>query len=372
MSTLKFLLEKEFKQFFRNPFLPRTLVFMPIMIILIMPLAATMDVRNINIAFVLNEQSPLTNRLIQKVSSSEYFHLVQVTSSPKEALKMVEKGTADMILELPNGFERRLTREGKGDLLLSINSVNGAKGGIGSTYIASLLNDFAIETQNELAPVLTSSSLPVIRVVPRYLFNPSLSYRTYMIPALITILLTLLCSFLPALNIVSEKEAGTIEQINVTPVSKFTFIIAKLLPYWIMGFSVFTIAMIMASLVWGLIPVGNVATIFLIAIIYVFAMSGFGLVISNYSATMQQAMFVIFFFMIVLMMMSGLFTPFRSMPQWAQNITAFNPLRYLIEAMRMVFLKGSSISDIAGNLLALSGFAVFFLLWAVKSYKKSN
>lgn len=372
MSTLKFLLEKEFKQFFRNPFLPRTLVFMPVMIILIMPFAATMDVRNINVAFVLNEQSPLTNRLIQKVSSSEYFNLVEVTSSPKEALSLVEKGGADMILEVPVGFERKLTREGKGDLMLSINSVNGAKGGIGSSYISTLLNDFALEIRDELAPVVISSATPVIRVVPRYLFNPSLSYRTYMIPALITILLTLLCSFLPALNIVSEKEAGTIEQINVTPVSKFTFIIAKLLPYWIMGFIVFSIAMILACVVWGLIPVGNVATIYLIAIIYVFAMSGFGLVISNYSATMQQAMFVIFFFMIVLMMMSGLFTPFRSMPMWAQYITAFNPLRYLIEAMRMVFLKGSGIQDIARNLFALIGFALFFLLWAVKSYKKSN
>lgn len=372
MSTLKFLLEKEFKQFFRNPFLPRTLVFMPIMIILIMPFAATMDVRNINIAFVLNEQSPLTNRLVQKVSSSEYFHLVEVTSSPKEAQSMIEKGTADMIIEVPIGFEKKLTREGKGNILLSINSVNGAKGGIGSSYIATLLNDFALEMRDELAPVVLSSSTPVIQIVPRYLFNASLSYRTYMIPALITILLTLLCSFLPALNIVSEKEAGTIEQINVTPVSKFTFIIAKLLPYWIMGFLVFTIAMILTCWVWGLIPVGNVATIYLIAIIYVFAMSGFGLVISNYSGTMQQAMFVIFFFMIVLMMMSGLFTPFRSMPLWAQYITAINPLRYLIEAMRMVYLKGSGIQDIARNLAALIGFAVFFLLWSVQSYKKSN
>ena len=160
-----------------------------------------------------------------------------------------------------------------------------------------------------------------------------------MIPALMGMLLTLICGFLPALNVVSEKEVGTIEQINVTPVPKFTFILAKLLPYWITGFIVLTLCFLLAWLLYGITPVGHFIVIYFLAILFVFVMSGFGLVISNYSATMQQSMFVMFFFMLILMLMSGLFTPVSSMPEWAQVITYFNPLKYFMEGMRMVYLN---------------------------------
>ena len=204
------------------------------------------------------------------------------------------------------------------------------------------------------------------------LFNPNLNYKLYMIPALMAMLLTLICGFLPALNVVSEKEVGTIEQINVTPVPKFTFILAKLLPYWIVGFIVLTLCFVLAWLLYGIVPVGHFSMIYLLVIFFVLVMSGFGLVISNYSATMQQSMFVMFFFMLILMLMSGLFTPISSMPEWAQAITVFNPLKYFIEAMRMVYLKGSGLVDLLPEIGILSLFAVFFNSWAVISYRKSR
>jgi ABC-2 type transport system permease protein len=193
-----------------------------------------------------------------------------------------------------------------------------------------------------------------------------------MVPALMVMLLTMLAGFLPALNIVSEKEVGTIEQMNVTPVNKFTFILAKLIPYWIIGFIVLTICFILAALVYGLFPAGSLLTIGLFAGIYTLVVSGLGLIISNHSNTMQQAMFVMFFFIMVLILMSGLFTPINSMPPWAKAITLFNPLRYFIEVMRMVFLKGSVLADLIPQMLALVGFAIFFNTWAVISYRKTN
>jgi ABC-2 type transport system permease protein len=183
-------------------------------------------------------------------------------------------------------------------------------------------------------------------------------------------LLTIITGFLPALNIVSEKETGTIEQINVTPVKKFTFVIAKLIPYWTTGFLILTICFILAALIYGLSPVGNIVIIYLFASIYISAVSGLGLVISNYSNTMQQAMFVMFFFVIILILMSGLFTPVESMPDWAQTITILNPLKYFIQVMRAVYLKGSGIEELTTQLVALAGFAVGLNVWAVGSYKK--
>jgi ABC-2 type transport system permease protein len=202
-------------------------------------------------------------------------------------------------------------------------------------------------------------------------YNPTLNYRIYMIPALMVILLIVLCGFLPALNIVSEKECGTIEQINVTPVPRHLFIIAKLVPYWLMGFVVLNVSMLLAGLVYGLWPAGNVLNIYLISILFILTISGFGLVVSNYSSTMQQALFVMFFFVMIFQLMSGLLTPIRSMPEWAQWLTLLNPPRYFIHMMRLVYLKGGSLADLHADCLALLAFTGFFNAWAVWSYRKN-
>ena len=193
-----------------------------------------------------------------------------------------------------------------------------------------------------------------------------------MVPALMAQLLMMLCGFLPALNIVSEKEFGTIEQINVTPVSKFTFILAKLIPYWIAGLIILTIGILLARVVYGLSPAGPLWLLYFFALLFIVVISGMGLVVSNYSQTMQQAMFVMFFFLIIIMLMSGLFTPINSMPQWAQTITILNPLKYFIQVTRTVYLKGSSWGDLTAQFTALLIMAATLNTWAVFSYKKNS
>ncbi len=153
---------------------------------------------------------------------------------------------------------------------------------------------------------------------------------------------------------------------------KFTFILAKLIPYWAMLFVVLTLAFVLAYLVYGLVPVGHYGTAYLMAAVYVFAITGLGLLVSNFSSTMQQAMFVMYFFVVLLLLMSGLFTPITSMPQWAQNITLFNPIRYFIQAIRMIFLKGSGLHELTTQLGALSLFALFFNSLAIISYRKNS
>ena len=199
-----------------------------------------------------------------------------------------------------------------------------------------------------------------------------MDYKVFMVPALMVMLLTMLCGFMPALNIVAEKEAGTIEQINVTPVGKFTFILAKLIPYWSIGFFVLTLCFGLARLFYGLAPAGSIVTIYAAAGLFVLTISGFGLMISNHSDTMQQATFVMMFFMVILILLSGLFTPISSMPQWAQDITILNPLKYLMQVMRLVYLKGSPFSQLTVQFAALAIFAVVLNLWAVLSYRKNS
>lgn len=373
MLMIKFLIEKEFKQLLRNSFLPKLIFIFPCMIMLLMPWAINLEIKDIRLNVIDNDHSVISQRLVNKLAASTYFRLTDVPASYDEGLRNIELGTADVLVEIPRHLERDWTNGGDARILVAVNSVNGTKGGLGSSYLTTIISGYADELRSEHpSPSLASVGIPSIRIDTQGLFNPHLDYKLYMIPALMAMLLTLICGFLPALNVVSEKEVGTIEQINVTPIPKFVFILAKLLPYWIIGFIVLTLCFILSWLLYGIVPAGHFAVIYFLVVFFVLVMSGFGLVISNYSATMQQSMFVMFFFILILMLMSGLFTPVSSMPEWAQVITVFNPLRYFIEAMRMVYLKGSGLSELWSDIGVLSLFAVCFNGWAVISYKKSN
>ncbi|UOK41997.1 MULTISPECIES: ABC transporter permease [Flavobacterium] len=368
---IRFLLEKEFKQIIRNSFLPRMILLFPVMVLLVFPMAANFEIKNINLCIIDNDHSSYSNQLVQKIISSGYFRLTSITTDPKKALDAIEKDKSDIILEIPSNFEKNLVREQTARLLISANSVNGTKGGLGSAYLSGIITDFSSEIREKWIQPTVISGVPIMEIVNQNRFNTHLSYKIFMVPALMVMLLTMLCGFLPALNIVGEKEAGTMEQINVTPIPKFIFILSKLLPYWIIGFVVITIAFAVAYIVYGLSPAGSLGTIYVFAAIYILGVSGLGLVISNYSNTMQQAMFVMYFFMLILILMSGLFTPVQSMPEWAQLITTFNPLKYFMQVMRMVYLKGSGFSDLGTQFFALSCFALFFNLWAVLNYRKT-
>ena len=387
---LKYLLEKEFKQFFRNSFLPKLVVVFPVMVMLVIPWITTMDIRDIRVVVVDHDRSTASGQLIRDIDASMYFLLEEVTDRYDNAIRKIEYGTADAIVEIPSGFEKDLVTGGATSVQISINTVNGTKGTLGGGYLGSIMASFSqrflsentttpvIARDEAISPVIARDeaiSLPLSsgrmpELLTQYRYNPLLDYKLYMIPALMVILLIVMCGFLPTLNIVSEKERGTIEQMNVTPVSKFMFILAKLIPYWLMSIIVLTICMATAYLVYGLYPKGNILIIYLFSFLFSLSLSGLGLVISNYSNTMQQAMFVMFFFIMIFQLMSGLLTPIRSMPEWAQWLTLFNPPRYFVQMMRLMYLKGGTLSDLSTELFALLGFVFFFGLWAVVSYRK--
>lgn len=375
MSTLRFLLEKEFKQIFRNGFLPRMILFMPIMMMCVMPFASNREVKDVRIAVVDKSHSTLSRRLVDKLDASHYFELVALPASYEEALATVEDGTSDLILELPYDFDKQVSLGAGSDVYLAVNAVNGTKGTLGSSYLTQVLGEYARELASEAGASPQTgqlSAVPTFSIEPQYRFNPRLDDKRFMIPALLVMVLTMLTGFLPALNIVGEKEAGSIEQINVSPVRSWTFILAKLIPYWLIGFSVLLLCMAIAFALYGLAPAGSIGALLILALLHVFAMSAIGLVVSNKAGTMQQAMFIMYFFMMIFFLMSGLFTPITSMPQWAQYLTYINPLRYFIEAIRGIYLRGSGLLDILPQLGAMSLFVLVLVTWAVGSYRKQS
>jgi ABC-2 type transport system permease protein len=367
MSTLKVLIKKEVLQFKRNTFLPKLVVVFPIMMMLVLPWVTTMDVKHVNVSVVDNDHSTLSMRIINHIDNNEYFTLQSVTKSFDLSMRQLENGEVDAILEIPQDYEKSFVTGNPQKVNLSANSVNSIKGSLGNQYLVQTLSSVITEMRNSMAP---SKIGELIAVQNRY--NPTLEYRNFMIPGLLVMLMIIITGFLPALNFVGEKEAGTIEQINVTPVSRFSFTLAKLIVYWVAGLIVLTVALLVIWLVYGLTSVGNLLTIYTAAFLFILVISGFGLIASNLSSTMQQAIFFMFFFVMVFMLMSGLFTPTESMPRWAEIITYFLPPRYFVTTMRAVFLKGATMYDMRYNFYALAAFAIVMNLGAALTYRKQS
>lgn len=366
-----FLIQKEFKQILRNTFLPRLIIAFPIMVVLVLPFAANMDIKNISLGINDYDKSAASKDITQALESSSYFNLVFYDNSQNAAKSCIDFGKCDIIMEIPNGFERSFLR-GNGHIGIFANAINNVKGTLGSGYLTQILNTQGTTLLSQ-KPNTAFIDITKPEILSHYAFNPTLDYKLYMVPALMVMVMTMICGFLPALNIVGEKERGNIEQLNVTPISKFKLIISKLVPYWCIGLVILSLCFILAWLVYGLVARSGVAgyvLIYIFAIVYILVIAGLGLVISNHSNTMQQALFVIYFFVLILVLMSGLFTSIESMPKWAYYLTYINPLRYFMESLRLIFLKGSSFFDIWHNFAALLTFAVFLNLWAVMSYKK--
>lgn len=365
MRAFIVLVQKEFLQIRRNSFLPRLIIAFPILVMLLMPLIMTMDVRNVNVAVVDLDRSTTSRRIASHIEASEYLTLAQTISEYPLAIGALEQGDVDVIVQIPSNFERDMLVSSPERISITANAVNATKGGMGMQYIVQTIARTLVELRGEKSPAKLSE---LVTIDNRY--NPTLNYRHYMIPALMIILFILICGFLPALSIVGEKESGSIEQINVTPVSRFTFTLSKLVPYWIIGLFVVTVAMLVARLVYGLVPVGSVGAIYLGAMLFILTISGFSLTIANFSETMQQTMFVMFFFIMIFMLMSGLLTPVDSMPLWAQRFTTILPPRYYIEILRSVYLKGTTIAELWLNFVALGIFALVFNTLAALTYKK--
>lgn len=373
MNRLLFLLKKEFKQILRDKSILSMMLVSPILQLILMPLAANFTVKNVNIAYVDHDQSSYSHKLFNKILSSGYFKSAGDVMSYQDAMKLIEDSKADLILEIPARFERNLVKEGSQKIYLSLDAINATKSGMGSAYVSQVIADFNkdLDVNITLADA-NSSSGSTISISSSKWYNPYAEYKFFMVPGILVQLLTMIGGYMAALNIVKEKELGTIEQINVTPIKKWEFILGKLIPFWVIGMIVFTLGLIVMYLFYGIFPKGNIAFLYLVAAVYQIALLGLGLLVSTFSDNQLQSMFVSFMFMMIFMMMSGLFTSTDSMPEWAQKMSSFTPVTHFIKVVRLVILKGSGFANVKLEFLYIILFAVVLNTAAILNYKKTS
>ncbi len=371
MRTIRFILQKEFRQIFRNKGILPLIFIMPFIQLIILSNAATFEIKNIDFSYVDNDHSTYSRALIDKFEASKYFNIAAHFDSHDAATEAMQKGQVDVILEIPQHFERDILRDKKSSLSVLVNAIDGAAAGVENVYINQIVMGFNRNIVAELAQPEDVKNMPVnVLTIPSFWYNETLNYKTYMVPGILVLLVTMISLFLSGMNIVREKEIGTLEQINVTPIRKYQFVIGKLLPIWFLGLMLLTIGLIISKLLFDIPMLGSIVLMYIYTAVYILVILGIGLFISNFTETQQQAMFISWFFMVIFILMSGLFTPIESMPDWAQRITDFNPIKYFVEVMRMVMLKGAELKDIVPQFIKIALYALAINTLAVWSYRK--
>ena len=366
MRTVFFLVQKEFLQIFRNRTMLPLLLIMPVFQTILLSFAANYEIKNLSMAVVDHDNSPASRQLVSKLGASGYFK-IDHTLNAQMAEKKMAFDQVDMTLEIPNHFERQLVRENQAPLSLHANAINATKAGLGMGYAQQIIREFNQEIAQEWSP-----NTPNTTVALSYSnwYNPKLDYKTFMVPGILGVIVSLIICFLTALNIVREREIGTIEQINVTPVKKWQFILGKLLPLWLLSLVMMTIGLSVGKLAFDIPMLGSLGLVFGYTALFTPCMLGLGFLISNYSDSQQQAMFTAWFFLIIFILMSGLFTPISSMPEWAQIANKINPVAYFVEFMRLVLLKGAGFADIKQNFYSVLTYATISNALAVWTYRK--
>lgn len=366
MKRLPVILKKEFTQIFRNKAMLPIIFVIPIVQLLILVNAANFEIKNLRMVVSDFDNSQASMKLVESFVQSPYFNVVQGDLNFESDMDQLDKGKADVILRIKKGFSEGLLT-GEAATMFDFDGIDGQKASVGFNYAQQIVQRFIREQMRERGVV---QDLLPLKTTNRYWYNAELDYKNLMVPGLLAVLVSMVGMFLSSMNIVIEKEIGTIEQLNVTPITKFEFIAGKLLPFWFICLFELSFGLLIGWLIFQIPILGSLILLFSFAGIYFFVMLGFGLLISTFTDTQQQAMFISWFFMVIFILMGGLFTPIENMPDWAQKITWFNPAAYFIDVLRLVLLKGSGFNEISRHFIIMTIMALFINGFAIAKYQK--
>ncbi|MDP3431868.1 MAG: ABC transporter permease [Bacteroidota bacterium] len=371
MKTIFYVIQKEFIQVRRNKVMLRMIVMIPLLQMLVLVFATTYDLKNVDIFLVDKDMSSTSRELAGKLEASPFFTINNTSFDPEDGEKELLRNADDMVLVIPRGFERDLIRDDKASLQLLVNAIDGQAAQLGYSYAASVIRDFNKNIIAEWKGLPEFNAPFQVNTISRYWYNSELEYKWYMAPGVLAILVTLIGLFLSGMSLVKEKEQGTIEQLNVTPIKKIQFLTGKLIPFVVIALFDLSFGLLIAKVVFNLPIVGSLWLVFGFGILYLLGILGLGLLISTVADTQQQVMFVTYFFMMIFILMGGIFTPADSMPHWAQLVNEANPVFHFMKVMRMVVLKGSNFGDLIHEFVALCILGFTFLSLAVMRYRKT-
>jgi len=370
MKRVRFLIRKELQELRRNPRLLPIVIIAPIIQLVLLGYAATTDVREVPIVVADADRSASSRDVIDRFGASGYFRIVDVVSSVNDIDPFLERNLAWMALAIPAGFGREIERGGATTVQVVADGSDGSSTTAALGYAASLVagysRDLAVRRRPAGAPMIGD-----IQAQVRVWFNPQLESRFFMVPGVLALLLMVITAVLASMGIVREKETGTLEQLNVTPLRRWELIVGKLLPYAIIGM-VDVLLVVGVAVFWFEVPLrGSLALLYALSLVYLLSTLGIGLFVSTISHTQQQAMLTaVFFFLMPMIYLSGFVFPIENMPAAIRPFTYLIPLRYYLVIVRGIFLKGVGLESLWPQARAMFGWGAAVLVLATWRSRK--
>jgi ABC-2 type transport system permease protein len=368
MRTILALIKKEFLQIFRNPVLWKLVIFLPVAELLVFPFAADLEIKELRVAIIDYDKSMTSFGIQQAMEGNAYFKFIKGIQTYEQAELAMKKNTVDLIVEIPQKCEKKLFRKEKPIIGITANAVNSMKASIGTAYLQQFFADYFQTMSVSSGKVVQTNSVQINVHVTRW-FNKKMDYKNIFVPGILAVLISMIGAMLSTLNIVREKELGTIEQINISPITKGQFFAGKMIPFFIIGMVEFGVGLLIMVFLFGIDIQGSLGILLLFSAIFLLAMLGLGFMVSIFAENQVQSMFAIIFFFIVFILLSGLFTPLDSMPKSARIFNLINPIAHFIVILKSIILKGSSLYELRNYLIGISLFALIVNSITVIFYK---
>ncbi len=375
------IIRKEFRQALRDPRM-RTVLFLPPLVQLVLfGYAVNLDVRQARIGWMDQDRTPASRELRAAFAGSPYFEIAAAAATEDQERDLLDRGTVMAVVRVPPGFARDLARGRTASVQVLVDGSNSNTAAVVASYAARVIAGFGrdvLRAQQESRLVGRTAAaggpvtlnVPALERRPRVWFNEDLLSRNYFVPGVVVNIITLVTLMLTAMAIVREKEIGTMEQLMVTPIRPAELMAGKTLPFALVGIAdVFLVTG--AALVIFRVPFRGSGVVLLAgAVLFLLTTLGMGLLISTISETQQQAMISSFFFFTPAFMLSGFTFPVRNMPEPVQYLTYLNPVRYFLEIVRGVFLKGTGVEALWPQMAALAALGLGILTVSVLRFHK--
>jgi ABC-2 type transport system permease protein len=373
IERVRQMLIKEFLQMFRDPRMRMVVFAMPVIQMLIFAFALTTDVSRIALAVLDDDNTPASRELLNEFTSSDHFQIVLNLHKPADARYTLDRGLARAVLHIPAGFENDLRGGRTARAQFLSDGAESTDGAIIVGYANFIMEQYVSRKQREQFddhPLPGLAASPV-GVETRAWYNPNLESKHYFVPGLIAVMLMVVSMLLTSLAIVAEKEIGTIEQIMVTPIHRMEFILGKTIPYLITGYITLTMMLLLSLVIFDIRVTGSWFLLYAMAGVYIVGNLGLALTISVSASTRPQALLTAFFLLMPGVLLSGFMFPLDNMPTVVRYATVLNPMRWFLEILRGVTLKGSGVETLWPAMLAQTVLAVLFLTLAASRFHKT-
>ncbi len=362
MRRILHIIRKEFIQIRRDRAIRALILVVPIIQIWVLGYVISSEVKHVSTVICDLDRTSTSRALIERLSHTVYLNVRYHEERESLIGEYLDTGRAMIAVVLPKGLEKNLQRLQPSRIQLLVDGQDANTANVALGHIAGILETYLTDrVRSQSAAALMSEEIHLLTPVVQVWYNPNLKLSDFMIPGIVVFLLTMITTLVSAMGLVREREIGTLEQLLVAPIKKHELLIGKIIPFALLGLFEMGLAIGFAKL-WYQIPiVGNLGLYFLLSIIFLFTTLGLGLLVSTFSHTQQQAMFMAWFILIFILLMSGFLFPIENMPRFAQWLTYLNPMRYFILITRELFIKGAGLRHlyVQGLILCLFGALIF-------------